>query len=411
MVVKILWNLLDLLYDVSYFIYKSADTLKWDALLIYIVYAVGKRSGMKMFRKFLADHFPYLADENEDWRKWATKQIELLGGAKWQPTRLYGRTKRSRKRAAKNSTTSSTLSQPVTARGSQQRRKTMDELTVVIDAGHGGKDTGAISCTKKLEKDFNLSVALKVAERFKSIPEVKVILTRSTDVFIKLTDRSKIANEAKADAFISIHANSFFKSSQGTQTYYTNVISKDFATMFHPYVLKATCFKDGKVNKKSLSVTRKTKMPAILLEPGFLSNPKEEAVLMTEEFQDTFAEAIVQGSCAFFGVTYNVSTANPGLTPITTVIGTEKLPDPGYIKEGISWVPARSVLTILGALWTFQDKQVVLSGTPLDTLLIDNTAYIKARDLVPAGVGVFYEPSLENAKAVLLYPPKQEGAI
>lgn len=286
--------------------------------------------------------------------------------------------------------------------------------TLICDAGHGGKDPGAISITKKNEKDFNLSVSLKVEQLFKSIPDVNVILTRTTDEFIELNDRSALANAVKADAFISIHANSFLKSSKGTETYYTNPGSKAFADIFHPYMVAATGFRDNKVKKKSLSVTRKTEMPAILLEPGFLSNPEEEAVLMSESFQNRFAEAIAKGACAFLGVPYSVSTTQPivkdGLTPISVVIGSQE-PITGYIKDGVSWIPARASLTHITQYWAFQNKQIVLKGNPVDTMLIDNSAYIKARDLLSIGAGVFYEPNFENAKAVLIYLPKQEGAI
>jgi N-acetylmuramoyl-L-alanine amidase len=416
-----LWNLIDLLYDVSYFIFKSADSLKWDALLIYIVYAFGKRSGMKMFRKFMADHFPTFADESEDWRKWATKQIESLGGAKWQPTKLYGRTKRSRKPGAKNSNTSLTLLQPDTHPDAQRSEPNM--ITVICDAGHGGKpnkqkikyDVGAVSCTGKYEKDFNLSVALKVAELFKAIPDVKLVLTRNNDEFVELNDRAMIANAVKADLFISIHANSSkFKSSNGTETFYTNDFSKKFADAMHPFILAVTGFKDRKVQKKSLAVTRKTEMPAILLEPGFLSNPEEEAVLMSEDFQNRFAEAIVKGACAFLVVPYGVSTQQPivntGMIAISAVIDGQP-PFTAYMKDGVSWIPARDILPLITQYWTFKDKRILLNGNPVDTMLIDGRAYIKSRDLMTIGAGVFYEPNFENAKAVLIYPPKQEGAI
>jgi hypothetical protein len=176
----------------------------------------------------------------------------------------------------------------------------------------------------------------------------------------------------------------------------------------------ATGFKGGKVKKKNLAVTRKTEMPAILLEPGFLSNPEEEAVLMSEDFQNRFAEVIVKGACAFLGVPYGVSTAQPvvntGLTAIAVVVGAKE-PMTGYLKDSISWIPARAVLDHVTPYWEYKDKRVLLKGNPVDTLLIDGSAYIKARDLLAINAGVFYEPNYENAKTVFIYPPKQEGAI
>ena len=80
--------------------------------------------------------------------------------------------------------------------------------TVVIDAGHGGKDPGAVAKTKLQEKDVVLDVSLQLGKLISaSFPQVKVVYTRSTDVFVGLSKRAKIANDSGADLFISIHSN------------------------------------------------------------------------------------------------------------------------------------------------------------------------------------------------------------
>lgn len=96
------------------------------------------------------------------------------------------------------------------------------DFTVIIDAGHGGKDPGAISANKKLyEKDVTLKVALMVGESIKkNHPEVKVLYTRKTDVFVGLNDRARMANKANADLFISIHTNAAKnRTAKGAETY------------------------------------------------------------------------------------------------------------------------------------------------------------------------------------------------
>ena len=96
------------------------------------------------------------------------------------------------------------------------------DFTVVIDAGHGGKDPGAISANKKLyEKDVTLKVALMVGESIKkNHPEVKVLYTRKTDVFVGLNDRARMANKANADLFISIHTHAAkSRTAKGAETY------------------------------------------------------------------------------------------------------------------------------------------------------------------------------------------------
>ena len=92
--------------------------------------------------------------------------------------------------------------------------------TVVIDAGHGGKDPGALGKNSR-EKDIALSVALKTGEYIKNnYPEVKVVYTRDKDVFIPLDERAKIANKEEADLFISIHCNAIgSKNAWGAETY------------------------------------------------------------------------------------------------------------------------------------------------------------------------------------------------
>ncbi|GGH23992.1 N-acetylmuramoyl-L-alanine amidase family protein [Paenibacillus segetis] len=173
---------------------------------------------------------------------------------------------------------------------------------VVIDAGHGGTDPGAISVTKKKEKDFNLAVVLKVEQLLKNEPEIDYVLTRSGDTYPTLQDRVKIANDLNADIFISIHANSGSATASGVETYYTRKESIELANVMHKYLVSSSGLTDRKVRSKSLHVTRETKMPAVLLECGYLSNPKDDAVLYTESFQNSVAAGVVKGIKEYLGV-------------------------------------------------------------------------------------------------------------
>ncbi|OXS61137.1 hypothetical protein B1A99_06330 [Cohnella sp. CIP 111063] len=170
--------------------------------------------------------------------------------------------------------------------------------TVVLDAGHGGTDPGAISISKKPEKDFNLAVVLKVQALLAGEERIKLILTRADDTYPTLTDRYTLANSIQADIFVSVHANSSTSpNTNGTETYYTREDSKAFAQLMHSLFAPATGLKDNGYKKHSvnLAVTTKTTMPAILLEAGYLSSSIDEPKLWTEELQNRVAQAIATG--------------------------------------------------------------------------------------------------------------------
>ncbi|MEK4119351.1 MULTISPECIES: N-acetylmuramoyl-L-alanine amidase family protein [unclassified Paenibacillus] len=172
---------------------------------------------------------------------------------------------------------------------------TSGKKIVVIDAGHGDHDPGAIGVTKKREKDFNLAMALKVEKLLANEPNIDVVLTRSTDKFLELKDRAKLANDLKADVFISIHANSGPSAATGTETYYYDQSDKALAAALHKEIVKAMGLKDRGVRYGNFHVIRETKMPGALLEVGFMSNKTDESKLFDPATQDRVAAAIVRG--------------------------------------------------------------------------------------------------------------------
>ena len=221
-----------------------------------------------------------------------------------------------------------------------------NRFTLVIDAGHGGHDAGALGSMSK-EKDINLSVALafgKYVER--NQPDVKVVYTRKTDVFIPLKERANIANRAGADLFISVHTNALpaGKIARGFETYTlgmhrakdnldvamreNSVISMEKGYQqtyqgFDPrssesYIIfefiqgknmersvelarliqRSVCAGANRPNKgvhqAGFLVLRETSMPGCLIELGFITTPDEEALLNTASRVDDIARSIYQ---------------------------------------------------------------------------------------------------------------------
>lgn len=220
-------------------------------------------------------------------------------------------------------------------------------FTLVIDAGHGGHDAGAMGAKSK-EKDINLTVALAFGKYVENnMPDVRVIYTRKTDVFIPLMERANIANKAGADLFISVHTNALpaGKIARGFETYSlgmhrakdnldvamreNSVISMekgyqqtyqgfdpkssesyiifefiqgknmerslDIARMIQRSVCSGANRPDKGVHQAGFLVLRETAMPSCLIELGFITTPDEEELLNTSSRVDDIAKAIYQG--------------------------------------------------------------------------------------------------------------------
>ncbi|TDF99390.1 N-acetylmuramoyl-L-alanine amidase family protein [Paenibacillus piri] len=169
-----------------------------------------------------------------------------------------------------------------------------DRYRVVIDPGHGGKDTGAISITKRLEKDFVLALSTKVHKLLEKEPKIEALLTRKDDTFVELSDRADYANDRQADLFVAIHGNSAGKETvRGVETYYYTEQSASFAALMHKQLLKSTGFPDRKVKQSGFYVVKNTTMPSLLLEVGFLSNQTDESTMFQDAFQNQVAASIV----------------------------------------------------------------------------------------------------------------------
>lgn len=316
--------------------------------------------------------------------------------------------------------------------------------TVVIDAGHGGKDPGAIGKGpyKTTEKDIALAVSLLTGKYIKeAFPDVEVVYTRKDDRFVELMERSQIANRAKADLFISIHCNSNASSSPtGSETYvmglhkteanmkvamkenasilleeghqlkYDGFDPKDPESMIalsirqnvhldHSLLFSSlvqTQFRerigrgDRGVKQAGFLVISYTTMPAVLIELGFLSNPVEEEFLQSTKGQDYLASAIYR---AFkeYKVMREVGATAPATPPVAP-------PAPEVVEK-----PATPTESPAPSSKVQFKVQVVTSSKRIDTKAKDFKGLDKVEEHKGAGMfryTVGSEPSLDAARKV-----------
>jgi len=231
---------------------------------------------------------------------------------------------------------------------------------IVIDAGHGGHDTGTIGPTGLMEKDLCLDVALRLGKLIQQkLPGADVVYTRPDDTFVPLEERTRIANETKADLFISIHANSSHDAlARGIETYYLNLKgsaeamevaarenasssdgvhdledivkriartekideSREFAQDVQESLSKnvqksAKLVRNRGVRKAPFVVLIGADMPSILTEISFLSNPADEKMLKQPEHRQRVAEGIYQGVAGYL---QSLNSVNLNLQPVST---------------------------------------------------------------------------------------------
>ena len=209
--------------------------------------------------------------------------------------------------------------------------------TIVIDAGHGGKDPGAVGYRGTKEKDIALDVAKRLEKKLSKNMNVKIIMTRDEDVFLRLSERTKIANESNGNLFISIHTNAAEdRRASGFETFLIgpnkneaavrvaareNAVlelegttgkkltnedliqatiaqsafaskSEQFASMVQKEIKKRVQSRDRGVKQAGFYVLMGASMPNVLVELGFISNPSEEKKLRSPQYRDQLATAI-----------------------------------------------------------------------------------------------------------------------
>lgn len=179
----------------------------------------------------------------------------------------------------------------------------LEGVTIVIDPGHGGIDSGAIgSSFKTLEKDIILSTSLLLEEKLKTAG-ANVIMTRNTDVFLSLAQRTDISSKHQADAFISIHYNTNpNKLMNGTIVYYNNENGPDalLAKTLQRSIVETTSLNNMGARYGNYYVLRENSQLAVLVEAAFISNYDNELLSRSKQFQDKVAEGIFQGLIKYF---------------------------------------------------------------------------------------------------------------
>lgn len=225
-------------------------------------------------------------------------------------------------------------------------RSGMRPLVVAIDAGHGGQDPGAIGPNGKREKDVTLAVARELARQINATPGLKAYLTRDTDVFIPLNRRAVLARKAKADMFVSIHADAAEnRSARGSSVFVLSLrgassqrarwladkenasdliggvsLAETGSTLASVLIdltqsgqMKASeeaaehvldslgrIGQKRRVEKANFAVLRTSDMPAMLVETGFISNHEEEGLLTSASYQRKLANAVLDGVQTYF---------------------------------------------------------------------------------------------------------------
>lgn len=231
----------------------------------------------------------------------------------------------------------------------------MEELVMklIIDAGHGGTDPGAVGPTGLKEKDITLKLAAKVGDILKN-QGVSIGQTRTTDVFVELDDRAAIANNANAEYFLSIHINSAGSpAATGTETYAYKAggTGEKLAAAIQQRLVAAIGLPNRGVKFANFAVLRETNMPASLVEVCFICNPAEEAMLKQEAFLNKVAKAISLGFLDFIDQAYQEPQKEEPIQTGTSILGAAS----ATVCQAKAWAKAKGAsdvfITLADIFW------------------------------------------------------------
>src|SRR5438552_4226870 len=195
-----------------------------------------------------------------------------------------------------------------TAQAKRASQGSGSATTLVIDAGHGGYDRGGIPGQRVAEKDMTLDVAQRL-KRVLAAGGYRVVMTRDSDVFVSLGGRVAIANSYPNAIFVCIHFNSAKRAgADGIETYFYSRDSLLLASAIHYFVAGGAPSPNRGVRRRGYYVLRKTSVPAVLVECGFLTNPTEATYALSASYRQKLAEEIAAGVRGRFSVTSALSS-------------------------------------------------------------------------------------------------------
>lgn len=174
-------------------------------------------------------------------------------------------------------------------------------MKIFIDPGHGGENPGAVGPNGLYEADVTLDIGLKLG-RILTNWGYEVNYSRVTNKTVSLSERARMANEWGADYFVSIHCNANVNpEANGTSTYFfrAGTIAENFALIVNNNLVRQIERKDLGIFSANFAVLRLTRMPAILVETAFISNPQESRLLATNTFRQNCAIGIANGVAQF----------------------------------------------------------------------------------------------------------------
>lgn len=185
-----------------------------------------------------------------------------------------------------------------------QDYENFENINIVIDAGHGGSEKGAIGCLGDEEKNINLSIAKELQKELQEIG-INALLTRDCDEYVSLENRIKFARENCSNIFISIHLNSIpdikmdVNKNRGTSVYYYNLNSKDLASSILNSITTNIKTKKEGIKTASFAVIRPTEYIGVLIEAAYMTNPNDTVIYTNPNFSTSIAKSIKAGILNF----------------------------------------------------------------------------------------------------------------